>query len=78
MSTKILPQQEAAERLARLEILVSAVREMREQQRLFFGGDRSRDRVVAAKRAEKRVDALLADLDAAPAEVQPSLFGRAP
>lgn len=39
--------------------LVEAVTEMRRLQRLWFGGDKSRETLGAAKRAERRVDELL-------------------
>jgi hypothetical protein len=63
---------------AKLEILRSAVAEMREHQRAFFAGDRSRDRLNASKRAEGRVDKILGRLveerDAADKARQGTLF----
>jgi hypothetical protein len=38
---------------------IEAVAEMRRLQRAWFGGDKSRETLAAAKRAEKRVDDLL-------------------
>jgi hypothetical protein len=56
-----------------LEVLV-AVREMRALQREWFAGKRTPEQLAAAKKAERRVDMLLRELDA-PAPSQASLFG---
>lgn len=45
--------------------LHDAVREMRRLQRAWFGGDKTEATLVAAKRSEKRVDRLLAELEGA-------------
>lgn len=53
---------------------LEAVRAMRELQRAWFGGDKSEATLQAAKSAERRVDKMLRDIDAA--EHQPGLaFG---
>jgi hypothetical protein len=58
--------------VARDEIL-EAVRVMRERQRAWFGGDKSRETLAASKVAERRVDKLLEALDAGP-PAQGALF----
>lgn len=45
------------------ELLINAVREMRELQKAFFKDTRNMDVLSRAKAAEKHVDALLAEMD---------------
>lgn len=55
-------------------LFITAVRDMRRLQKAWFGGDKSRETLNSAKAAERRVDKLLAEIDAPP-PVQPDLFG---
>lgn len=50
---------------------IQAVAEMRQLQRAWFGGDKRTATLEASRRAERRVDQLLADLQRG----QGSLFG---
>ncbi len=63
----------AASRERSIGDLACAVEGMREQQRAWFGGDKSPTTLALAKEAERRVDRLLKQHRAE--AVQPSLFG---
>jgi hypothetical protein len=53
---------------------LAAVRTMRDHQRAWFGGDKSRARLNDARAAERVVDRMLADLTAGP-PAQADMFG---
>lgn len=64
------PELTAEERLAAKRVLLvsaleNAVRRMRVEQVAFFKGDRTSARVQGAKKCEREVDRLLAELDRA-------------
>lgn len=58
--------------LPRLLELLAATRDMRRLQRAWFGGDKSRETLAAARAAERRVDLILRAIDTVP--LQGSLF----
>lgn len=61
-NTRVLERARDAEwALARL---VSFACEMRRLQRAWFGGDKSRETLLASKAAERAVDTILAEIDA--------------
>lgn len=63
-------------RLEKLELTLSEVKRMRELQRAWFGGDKSRRTLEAARAAEQKVDRMIEKLgEQAPLkELQGRLF----